>query len=72
MSSYLMAIAIVVLVVSPMLIPIGVTVVDALANLRTNRRVVDARRARNAGTVAHRLADAGDSIHAPSLEPLAA
>ena len=52
MSSYLMAIAIVVLVVSPVLIPIGVTVVDALANLRTNRRV--------AGTVTNRLADAGD------------
>jgi len=64
MSSYLMAIAIVVLVVSPVLIPIGVTVVDALANLRTNRR--------DAGTVTNRRADAGDSIQAPSLEPVAA
>jgi hypothetical protein len=72
MSSYLIAIALMVLVVSPLLIPIGVTVVDALANLRTNHRVVKgAPLARHAEAIGHRHADAGDPAYPPSLETLA-
>jgi hypothetical protein len=73
MSSYITAIAIMVLVVSPLLIPAAVTVVHALANLRTNHHVdKGAFLARNPVAMGHRPADTGDPVCAPSLEILVA
>ena len=59
MSSYILAITIMVLVVSPLIIPTAITVVDALANLRTKRRVgKDAFPAGTAVVVGRRAVDA--------------
>ncbi|MGZ8817378.1 MAG: hypothetical protein ACXWZR_08155 [Mycobacterium sp.] len=65
MSSYIAAMAMMVLVVSPLLIPIGVTVADVLGKLWTNHRVAkDEFSARDAGTMGCHAADAGRPIHA--------
>jgi hypothetical protein len=61
------------LIVSPLMVPMGVTVVDALVSSLAKRRMsTDAHFAQTAQTMVHRSADAENPIHAQSVDLVAA
>jgi hypothetical protein len=73
MSSFVLTTVIGLLIVSPLMIPIGVTVVDALVTSLAKRRVTaGAHLAHTAQTMVRRPADAENPIHARSLDLVAA